>query len=89
MLRQDASSTPDLRLFERGDTATELELHLALHTVVVALRVTHQQELHEAPEAVPRCQYQREGKFTTVVYWFITLQNLKFKTCHSPEKYCK
>ena len=51
MLRQDASSTPDLRLFERGDTASELELHLALHTVVVALRVTHQQELHEAPEA--------------------------------------
>ena len=50
MLRQDASSTPDLRLFERGDTATELELHLALHTVVVALRVTHQQELHEAPD---------------------------------------
>ena len=50
MLRQDAPSTPDLRLFERGDTATELELHLALHTVVVALRVTHQQELHEAPE---------------------------------------
>ena len=50
MLRQDAPSTPDLRLFERGDTATELELHLALHTVVVALRVTHQQELHEAPD---------------------------------------
>ena len=48
--RHDAPSTTDLRLFECGDTATELELHLALHTVVVALRVTHQQELHEAPD---------------------------------------
>ena len=67
MLRQDASSTPDLRLFERGDTATELELHLALHTVVVALRVTHQQELHEAPEA---------GAAPQLFYRFTTLQNL-------------